>query len=458
MKRFLLITVALLMLLTAGCAAVPEPTEPTVPETLAPTEPPLVDIGGSEVDVAVTELDLTVLTYDLEQLVTAAEKLEAVSTMNLGATQLTADQVAQLRAAFPNARIDYTLELYDQEVTAETEFLDLSMMKLEEAEQILAQLPLATDLQQINFLSEEGACVFAIEDIPVLDQFREALPEVNFRVSFELFSQTVTSEDTRIEYYLVPIGNEGVETVRAVLPYLSACEYLLMDGCEVDNEIMAQLREDFSEQMKIVWRVWIIEPRYDSEKYKRWAGFLTDTHRIRTILINDDNCDVLKYCTEVKYVDFGHNDYISDFSFLGYMPKLEVAIIGLTECDDISMLVNCPELEYLEIYGSNVTDISPLAACTKLKHLNISRLKIDDITPIYGLELERLRCVVTDVPREQLDEYARLHPDCQMLLAGYAPHKNGWRYEIDHETQKVPRYALLQEQLEYAIDHSYGIP
>ena len=63
MKKFWLITTVLLMLMMAGCGAVQkptEPTEPTVPETQAPTEPPIVDIGGSEVDVAATELDLTV--------------------------------------------------------------------------------------------------------------------------------------------------------------------------------------------------------------------------------------------------------------------------------------------------------------------------------------------------------------------------------------------------------------
>lgn len=459
MKRFWLITTVLLMLMMAGCGAVQkptEPTEPTVPETQAPTEPPIVDIGGSEVDVAATELDLAVLTYDLDALTAAADRLNVISAINLGTTDLSAEQVNQLQAAFPNAEISYTLDLYGQGANAQTDYLDLSMMPLEEAEQTLKQLPLLTGLQQINFISETGDCVFSVENISVLDQFREILPNVNFRVSFELFGQTVTSEDARIEYFCVPIGNEGAEVVRSVLPYLSSCEYLLMDGCEVDNEVMAQLREDFRAQTKVVWRVWVKEPHYDNGKYQRWASALTDTHRIRTVLVDDTNSDVFKYCEETRFVDFGHNYNISDFSFLGYMPKLEAAIIGLTSCNDISMLVNCPELEYLEIYGSKVTDLTPLASLKNLRHLNISRLEIDDITPIYGLELERLRCVVTDVPKEQLEEYARLHPDCRMLLAGYMPHENGWRYEADGS--KVPRYALLQEQMEYAIDFKYGIP
>ncbi len=275
------------------------------------------------------------------------------------------------------------------------------------------------------------------------------------QVSFDLYGQTVTSEDTRIEYYLVEMGNEGADVVRSVLPYLASCEYLLMDGCGVDNEVMAQLREDFPET-KVVWRVWTFKPDYTSAKIMRWGSFLTDTHRIRTVLVNDSTCDVLKYCTETRYVDFGHNPEISDFSFLAYMPHLEAAIIGLTELSDLTPLVNCKELEYLEIYGSNVTDLSPLAECTALRHLNISRLEVNDITCLYGLELERFRAVDTDVPKSQIEEYAALHPDCQMLMQGWAPHENGWRY--DDYGNMVPRYALLREQMEYDIDKSYGIP
>lgn len=459
MMKLLRLTMAVLLVavLLSACGPAAQPTEPPVVETEAPapTEPPKVDIGGREVELRITELDLSDGVYTLDALLEAAAQLKDVAKISLGTTELNYEQVEQLRAAFPGADLAYEVELFGQTLSPETGELDLSAVAMADLEAALDKLPLLTGLQQINFVSEEGICAAAIADIPVLDKVREVMPEVAMKVKFELFGQTVTSEDERIEYYLVPIGNEGVETVRAVLPYLTACNYFLMDGCEVDNEVMAQLRDDFPET-KIVWRVWLGTPNYDSPKYLRCKGFLTDTHRIRSVYISDKNCDVLKYCTETKYVDFGHNLAISDFSFLGYMPKLEVAIIGLTSCSDISVLANCPELEYLEIYRSEVTDLSPLAACTKLKHLNFSRTEISDLTPLYGLELERLRCVLTNVPQEQLDEYARLHPDCQMLLKGYMPHENGWRY--DEAGNKVPRYALLQEQMEYAIDSELGIP
>lgn len=460
MKRFyFLVTAVFLAAVLCGCdlAAYPQPdksdTQPDAQASTA-TEDLSVDIGGTRVEPDVQELDLTVLDHTLDGLIGVADRLTGVTDIQLGQTTLTREEMDTLAAAFPNATLHYTVSLFGSELAPDTQSLDLWDMDVTKTDELVAVLPLLPSLESINFVSDEGVCAYSLETIQELDKVRQVAPEVSLRVSFELFGQTVTSEDERIEYYLVDIGNEGAETVRQVLPYLESCEYLLMDGCGVDNEVMAQLREDFPET-KVVWRVWLTKPDYNSPRMLRCAGFLTDTHRIRTLLVNDDNCDLLKYCTETKYVDFGHNEYISDFSFLAYMPDLEAAIIGLTHCNDLTPLMNCTKLEYLEVYGSKVTDLSPLAACTSLKHLNVSRLEVDDMTCLYGLELERFRAVLTDIPQEQIDEYSRLHPDCQMLMEGWAPHQNGWRY--DDDGNKVERYALLQEQMEYAIDRQYGI-
>lgn len=453
LKRWLCLLAAVVLLVALAACESGEDVQ-TPPTTEAPTEPPFVSIGTMEIDRNTTQLDLTG-GVDLDALLAAAEELEAVAQIELGQTGLSAEEIASLRKAFPNAEINYSVSLFGQVLSPDTESLELPDMDPARSEELAQALPLLPCLKTINFVGNDGVCAYSIGDIPELDKIRAAAPDVYLQVSFELFGQTVTSEDARIEYYLVEIGNEGAETVRAVLPYLQSCEYLLMDGCGVDNEVMAKLREDFPET-KVVWRVWTIKPDYTSEKLMRWASFLTDTHRIRTVLVNDETCDVLKYCVETKYVDFGHNLEISDFSFLGYMPHLEAAIIGLTNCADLTPLMNCTELEYLEIYGSQVTDLSPLAACVNLRHLNISRLKVDDMTCLYGLELERFRAVETNIPKEQFTEYAELHPDCLMLLAGWAPHQNGWRF--DDNGEMVPRYALLREQMEYDIDKEYGIP
>ncbi len=453
MKKTLPLLLLLLCLLLCACGAQALPPE----ESPAATPPPSVEIGASRLDASTTRAELDSSKETIDALIGNRALLSSLREIRLAGPLPDYADYRALREAFPDASVVLdTPTLFGKEVPLDARTLDLSAMRPEQTDELLALLPYLERLEEINFVSPEGVCAFSIDDIPQLDRIREAAPELYLRVRFELFGQTVSSEDERIEYYLVPIGNDGVETVRAVLPYLRSCTYLLMDGCDVDNEVMAQLREDFPET-KVVWRVWIIEPYYKSRKFTLWCSFLTDTDRIRTIKIRDNNSSVLKYCNEVRYVDFGHNMVTHDFSFLGYMPKLEVCIIAITGVKDISCLANCPELEYLEIYGSQVTDLSPLANCTKLKHFNCSRIYgLTDLTPIYGLELERLRCVSTGIPQEQVDEYARLHPNCEILRTPGPPHLGNWRF--DEHNHMVPRYALLREQLRYDEDRANGIP
>ncbi len=409
---------------------------------------------GMEIDVRSTELNVAGLPYTPSELLALSERMEAVTALELGQIDMTAEDLAQIRAAYPNAEITYTVELFGEIYTPDTEELNLSEIDPQTALQSICKMQLLTKLHHIDLLDENGACRWSLSDIAVLDAIRSALPNVEFSVQFDLFGQTVSSEDTRIEYLLTDIGNDGAEVIRSVLPYLSACEYLLLDGCGIDNEVLAAMRADFP-NTKIVWRIWLGEPAYNSPRSMRARSFLTDTHRIRTTAVNDSNCHLLQYCVETKYVDFGHNHNISDFSFLSYMPKLEVAILALTKCNDLTPLANCTELEYLEVYRSDVTDLSPIANCKKLKHLNFGDMDISDITCLYDIDLERIRGCMTPVPDEQWEEFARLHPDCQILNEGGSPSKNGWRK--DANGNKVPRYALLQEQMEYAIDHQYGI-
>lgn len=450
-----LIPLLAVLLLLCGCTAPDHGgTDSQPPVTEAPTVPTteaLADIGGTLLTPDTQVLDLTVMDYDLDALLAAAGELLEVQAIELGVTELTYDQVEAIRQAYPQAEVRYTaVKLLGLELSPDTAGLDLSDMDPNRAQEAAERLPLLTGLEEINFVRDE-VCAFDLTNIHLLDLIREAVPEVMLRVRFELFGQVVTSEDERIEYYLVEIGNEGAETVRAVLPYLKSCTYFLMDGCGVDNEIMAQLREDFP-QTKIVWRIWLAGPFYGNEKLTRRASMLTDTKLIRTVVVTDKTSHLLGYCTETKYMDLGHNPYISNCDFVAKMPDLEVAILGLTDIFDISPLANCTKLEYLELFSCKVSDLSPLANCTDLKHLNVSNLPgVTDLTPLYALtKLERFRGVMnTQISREQMDALAAALPQCTILDHGWDPTKDGWR--TDEYGNYVPRYALLREQMEYDL-------
>lgn len=435
LKRWLCLLAAVVLLVAlAACESGEEVQTP--PTTEAPTEPPFVSIGDREVDRNTTQLDLTG-GVDMDALLAAAEELEAVTKIELGQTELSVGEIAALREAFPNAQVRYSVSLFGGSVSSDTETLELPDMDPARSEELAQVLPLLPELTTVNFVSAEGVCAYTIEDIPMLDVVKAAAPEVDFRVSFELFGQTVTSGDTEIRYVDAEIGNEGVELFYQVLPHLTGCEYLLLDECGIDNVRLAQLRDAFPE-VNVVWRIWL------GSRYT----VLTDVKKILASSDSEpkleglDTAD-LQYCRDVIYLDLGHNR-IPDISFVEHMPNLEVAILAINYWRDATPLASCTKLEYLEIFSTSVTDISPLAGLTNLRHLNICNLKITDATPLYGLtNLERLWVgCTTSLSRSSLAALREQLPNCEINTTTAAPTAEGWRVH--------PRYDLLREQMGYA--------
>ena len=151
----------------------------------------------------------------------------------------------------------------------------------------------------------------------------------------------------------------------------------------------------------------------------------------------------LKYCTDVKYLDLGHN-IIGDISFVASMPDLEVAVLAINYWSDATPLASCKKLEYLEVFNTFLSDLSPLAELTNLKHLNICWLEnVTDITPLYGLSnLERLWIGnMTPIPQDQIDTIREKLPNCVINTTTYNPTEEGWR--------EGERYQLLKEQFGY---------
>ena len=170
------------------------------------------------------------------------------------------------------------------------------------------------------------------------------------------------------------------------------------------------------------------------------------------MLFRSDTVACLKYCTEVRYLDLGHN-CINDISFVEYMPDLEVAILAINYWADASPLASCQKLEYLEIFNTNCTDLRPLAELKNLKHLNICWIKnLSDISPLYEMtQLERLwigSSANNQIPRSQYAEIQRRLPDTVINVTTDNPTEEGWRDD--------PRYDLLIEQMGYNLDHMYS--
>lgn len=403
---------------------------------------------GSQYSNDTTAADLSAMPAgNIDQLCQALKALPKLRQVKLGTVgegaAISLSDAAALRSALPDVDFDFSLSLLGQSVAPDVKKLDLSGLTPDQTQDAAAVLSCLTSLKEIE-LGSQSSSDLSWEEITLLS---EACPNAKLNYRFSLYGQQLSLDAESLDFNHTPIDDEGA-AIRQILPLMKNCSYLDMDYCGVSNEAMAAIRDE-NPGVEVVWRIWF------GENY----SVRTDTERILASkptvggMIYD--ASVLQYCTRLKYLDLGHNDDLSDLSFVSTMPELEVLIIAMTNISDLSPLVNCPKLEYLEIQETPVADLSPLANCTDLAHLNICNVRnVTDASPLYGLsKLERLWVgTITPIPEEQKTELKAKLPACDVNTTVGDPHEK-WRYtRYDPDEPKyywVPRHELLREQLGY---------
>ena len=402
-----------------------------------------VEVAGTRYDPNVTQLKLEDGSFEVDELVSVLKYLPKLTGLELPKTNLTAEQVRTVTETYPNLKVDYTLELFGKEVTPDLTEVDLSgLTPAEIDENLLQKLRLLSGQPKMLLMNGEGTSNYTVADVK---QLMDQLPGAAMDYSFDLFGKTVTTADERVEFKKVEIGSEGIPEIRAALDILPNCTYFLLDNCGIDNEVMAQLRDDYP-NTKVVWRV------FWSSKHHA----LTDVEMINANSVKTEPVQVLKYCTDVKYLDLGHSSRLTDIDFVRYMPKLKICIIVDSNVTDLSPLGNCPDLEWLEIvYCRKIKDISVLANCTKLKGVNMSMAYgIKDISPLYGCkDMERLYLGSTAITKEMYQEACEAMPNCWVTRTWedcsgvYRNYAVGWRLDRDGRFSEI--YKEFREIFRY---------
>ena len=402
---------------------------------------------GSDVDNRTEGLDVSSLPREQREAIPPLlAYLPALRYLKLsGETAISTAQLQPFLEARPDIEYDCSLPLLSGAVnTRTTAALSFIGHDSRDAEALAAVLPYLPALKTVDLGGEESSPELAWEDIASLQALR---PDVDFSYAFTLYDRDFTTLDETMSFSHYSMSDNG-EAVWQVLPCMQKLKELDMDSCGVDNETMAAVRDRYPE-VNVVWRVWfgsIYSARTDAIK------ILASNPGVGGSLM-PGTYENLKYFTKLKYLDVGHQPMLDDISFVSYMPDLEVAVLAMGSWSDASPLADCPHLEFLEIQTTNVSDISALSGLKELRHLNLGHLfELTDISPIYDLDLERLWIgTMTPIPAEQVEEYQRRHPDCEVSTEGYDPHYM-WRWiGIDEKGAPIrhPRYDLLVKQMGY---------
>ena len=413
--------------------------------------------GGFSPLPEIVQLSSGVYSADTEEL-TAALTAEDVAQLS----RFHALKSADFRGSSCQAELTaWALEHPEVELRCEVRLSDGTLLPADTREVELTEAPTAENLLPLVLLPELetvelGSCEDAAEsnmDWEALAAAEAACPGAEFHYAFRLYKKSFDLQSTEMDLNHITMTDEGalVKKIALCMPQLSLLD---MDFCEVSDEAMADIRDSLP-NTEVIWRIWFGNGKRNGYSVRTDVTRILASNPDKAGELTPENTRALKYCTRVKYLDLGHNDQMTDISFVRYMPDLEVAVLAMGGFSDLSPLADCPKLEYLEIQTSAASDLRPLAGLTNLRHLNIAYIfSLTDITPLYNLtNLERLWIGAYDpVPMDQIEEMQRRAPNCEIDYTTTNPTGGNWRYVgTDKEGHGIlhPRYALLHEQFEY---------
>ena len=397
-----------------------------------------VSLGGKSFAPDSTELSLAPEDFDLDTLTANLPYLPQVNTLEFLRTDLTLEQVEQLRTDFPGITFAFTVELLGQEYGEDTTELDLSAMTSEQVEEVSQKLPMLPALEKITLTDGEGNSQLPKEDVKTLQQ---AVPNAVIDYSFDFFGTVLSTAEEEVHIKNVKIGDEGESEVRAALDLLPNCKRFVLENCQISNEVMAKLRDNYRDRTKVVWRV----------SFGKGSS-LTDAQILRAVYdLVDTNCANLTYLEDVRFMDIGHNEFLKESSFISGMKSLEYVIISGSMISDLKPFANCKNLKVLEAaFCEYIYSAEGLEQCESLERLNISYTHITDLSPLDNLNLVNL-CAMYEgksrVPVEEQERFKALKPDCKMTFVGSQPYGTAWRYVTDNELEEW--YSTIAKVFRY---------
>lgn len=398
-----------------------------------------ISLGDISVAPDVTELTLNPGQAAMEALTENLVHLPQLETLLLTNTDFALEEIEALRGAYENIAIDYTVMILGQEYASHTEKLDLSAMTSGDVEAVAAALPMLPHVSEVELMDANGKSNLTLADVKAV---QDAAANAVVHYTFDFFGVTVSTTDEEVTVKNKKIGDDNRDAVRDAVAVMENCRRFVLDNCRLSDEVLAELREEFRGQTKVVWRVWFGEN----------GSSLTDAQVIRAVYgLVDDNCHDLVYCEDTVFMDIGHNEHLDYCDFISGMPNLEVVIISGSPIKSLEPFAACKKLKFLELANCiYFTDLSPLAACTELEMLNLSYARITDLSALDELNLTHLTHIHNRIPAEEKARFEEKHPDCWTVWEnGDQPYGVGWRYVDKKNEEKTTWYDALSKAFKY---------
>ena len=369
----------------------------------------MVRIGGKDYQPDIEEL--SVENPDIPELLQVLPYLHQLKSIEVHNAR-DYGTLEKLQSDRPDLQISYMVHIGGKDYQPDIEELAVENPDIPELKQTLPYMHQLKTVYLTGQLPENDA-------VYELMQLRE---DVVFHWNVTLFG--VQTSSTATELILNDIPMENTDAVENALKYFYNLQRVEMCNCGIPSEQMDALWKRHPE-IRFIWivNVGLCRLRTDVTvlmPYKFGHSYPN--------FLEDKDMGELKYCVDLICLDLGHM-YISDYSFLAYMPKLQYLILADTLGDDFSLLKNLKDLVYLELFMSDFNQPEVLTELTKLEDLNVSFTKLDNVEPLLEMTwLKRLWLVETDnVTEEEQEALEKALPNTRIQFYGKDSLEGGWR-------------------------------
>jgi hypothetical protein len=319
-------------------------------------------VGGEWYDSRITALTAPAAAY-YEELLSQLHWFTRLESADLAGVALSDVQIRSLRDAYPDVGFVWTVRAGTLSLRSDTQELYFSNGSAEDLSALEGVLDLLPALKKVDF-SGSG--------VPTADRlaFLEAHGELDVGWNVILEGVVYPWDTEMLDFNNYHFDNTfALEEAMEQLPRLKTVE---LCDCGLGNETLYELNRKF-EDVQVIWKVYFGREERLCPAHRRALlpplGIRPDPPAVR-----DADTAILRYCTEMRGLDLGHQ-YFTDLSFLEYMPPMTYLIIAECPITDISQLSQLKELKYLEFFNTSVSDFSPLVECTALKALNVCYTK-----------------------------------------------------------------------------------
>ena len=380
--------------------------------------PRTVNILGLEIPIKAKILNLTGCPInDTSEWKNDLNKFKNLKMVICKDQAITEEEKNELEEKFPNVFFDIvtTINVFGIRVREDEKEIDFSSAENVD-ETIIKKLEQFPNLEKVNLLNHN---LRQEDQMELLKKY----PHISFEWNVEIASKSVENNITKLDLTKATI--DDLEKFTNALKMLPNLEYMDMSECNLSNEELANLREQFP-NIKIVWTIHLGKWKLKTDAVA-FSVLITQFDYVR---MKSEDIEVLKYCTDLQALDLGHQA-ITDISVIGdHLPDLRILILADNKISDISPLSKLKHLHYLELFINRISDLTPLIECKELVDLNLCYNTTVNFNTLIENDfpmLERLWIVGCRISSKNYKLLKEKYPNATIMNSGSGSTNGGWR-------------------------------